>query len=219
MTRRRKSFSSDSRTSVAVMSDGSEAMVELHIDNTLVVLPTATIAVESSLASVVVSFPGTFAVSETASVRVVELASLSVSTQPCHSGGSFEGDTTVLSLVSCSGIYQRLQAKASVELSDGTQQTSADFYKRVAFTSSNTAIADFTSDEPSWSGMKRGLVASQAGQTIITGSFGGLSDSMTIAVEDTQVAIDGLTIADDVGSSSTLSVPPHPGVFIFLWTS
>ena len=69
-----KSFSSDTRTAIAVVSDGSDTMVELHDDQSLAVLPSATIRADSSLARVLVSFPGTFAVSATGSVRVVELA-------------------------------------------------------------------------------------------------------------------------------------------------
>ena len=68
-------------------------------------------------------------------------------------------------------------------LSDGTQQTSANFYKRVTFDSGDTSVADFTS-APSWSSIKRGLVALQSGDTTITGSFGGLGASMDISVEN-----------------------------------
>ena len=198
-----KSFSSDTRTAIAVVSDGSDTMVELHDDQSLTVLPSATIRADSSLARVLVSFPGTFAVSATGSVRVVELANLSVSSQPYPAVGGFLGNAGVLRLVACSGIYQRLEATATAVLSDGTQQTALHFYKRVAFTSSDPSVADFTS-VPSWSGMKRGLVATQAGRTIITGLFGGLNASTTIRVEDVETGIDSLTIASDIGSSGTL---------------
>ena len=198
-----KSFSSDTRTAIAVVSDGSDTMVELHDDQSLAVLPSATIRADSSLARVLVSFPGTFAVSATGSVRVVELANLSVSSQPYPAVGGFLGNAGVLRRVACSGIYQRLEATATAVLSDGTQQTALHFYKRVAFTSSDPSVADFTS-VPSWSGMKRGLVATQAGRTIITGLFGGLNASTTIRVEDVETGIDSLTIASDIGSSGTL---------------
>ena len=185
------------------MSDGSEAMVELSDDRTLTVLSSAVITDASSVASVVVSFPGVFALNATTSVTVVELASLTMSTQPYPSVGGFSGTVDVLKQISCSGVYQRLEATATAQLSDGTEQTSSNFYQRVSFVSSNTNVADFTS-APSYGSIDRGLVATQAGETTVTGSFGGLSASMAITVADTLVAISGLTIADNIGSSSTL---------------
>ena len=199
-----KDFTSDSRTSIVVVSDGSETMVDLDEDGILTVLPVATITAETSLTTVSVSFPdSSFTVSDTASVRVVELASLTVGSQPYPAVGGFSGDVYELKRISCSGVYQRLEATATGELSDGTQKSDFDFYKRVSFVSSNTGVADFTS-EPEWGGNNRGLVATNAGQTSITGSFGGLSASMAITVEDSQVPITGLAIANDIGSSGTL---------------
>ena len=198
-----KSFSSDPRTVFAVVRDGFETLVELQDDNTITVRPDAIIAADST-ANVHVSFPGTFDdLSATESVSVVELVSLSVSSQPYPPVGSFSGDVDELKLISCSSVYQRLEATATAQLSDGTEQTSSSFYQRVSFVSSNTNVADFTS-APSYGGIDRGLVATQAGETTVTGSFGGLSASMAITVADTQVAISGLTIADSIGSSSTL---------------
>lgn len=157
----------------------------------------------SSVASVVVSFPGVFALNATASVAVVELAGVAVSTRPYPSVGGFSGSVDSLRQISCSGVYQRLEATATAELSDGTLQTSENFFKLVSFTSSNAGVADFTSD-PSFASNDRGMVASQAGATTITGSFGGLSSSMIVTVENTPVAISGLAIANNIGSSSTL---------------
>ena len=172
-----KSFSSDSRTDYRVVDDGSETMVELQNGNSLVVLPSALITAESAVVSVFVSFPGVFALNATASVTVVELASMALGTQPYPTVGGFSGDVEVLKLVSCSGVYQRLEVTASAALSDGTQQTALNFYKRVVYTSSNTTIAAFAS-APSWSGLMRGLLPLQVGSTTITGSFGGLNASM-----------------------------------------
>ena len=133
----------------------------------------------------------------------MELASLTVGSQPYPAVGGFSGDVYELKRISCSGVYQRLEATATGELSDGTQKSDFDFYKRVSFVSSNTGVADFMS-EPVWRGNNRGLVATNAGQTSITGSFGGLSASMAITVEDSQVPITGLASANDIGSSGTL---------------
>ena len=199
-----KDFSSDARTAFEVVSDGSEALVEFGSSNSLTVLPSADLADISALAQVFVSFPGVFDLNATASVSVVKFMSLSLMTRPYPSVGGFTNDVTVLRLVSCSGVYQRLEARAEGMLSDGTQQTSANFYKRVLFDSSDASVADFTS-APSWSSIKRGLVAFQSGDTTITGSFGGLSASMDISVVNDEAQIDGLNLANDIGASGTLS--------------
>ena len=137
----------------------------------------------------------------TVSVSVVEIATVTVSSTPYPPVSGYAGDVTTLSKVACSGAYQRLESQASAALSDGTTLSNYNFYKRVTFSSSETTVAVYSSG-PCWSGNCRGLVPSQAGSTVVTASFGGVSSTMVVTVSDSEIAVTSLQIANNIGTIS-----------------
>jgi len=197
-----KDFSSDDRTLITVTTDGSESLVQVS-GNTVSVLAGASISVGST-AALLVSFPGVFSVNNSVSLSVVKLESLTVTSTPFPSVLGYSGDVTRLGMIACSGVYQRLEARATAALSDGTTRSDVDLYKRVEFSSNFPSVATFSS-APCWSSICRGLVPLSAGSTAISGSFGGLSATKVVTVEDVARSVTSLSIASDVGTSSTLS--------------
>ena len=196
-------YSTDSRTLYTVRQDGSETMVEMT-DNVLTVLSGAAITDDLSTVTVDVTFPGVYSMNGTVSVLVVELASLTISSVPYPTvDGWPNGDVTTLKLVACSGVFQRLEARATGVLSDGTTEDDEEFYKRVVYSSSKTAVADFDSS-PCFGTNCRGLAASAIGSLTMTASFGGLTSALVVTVSVSTTTVTALTVADDVGTASTL---------------
>jgi len=151
----------------------------------------------TSTVTIKVSFPGYSELTATISMNVVELTSVDASTTPYPNVGGYSGSKTTLQLVACSGVYQRLEARAWGSLSDGTTLSAPSFYGAVLWASSDTSVASFYSG--------RFLSPHKVGEVIITGTFGGLSSSMTIMIEDNSASVSSLFIANDIGSSSTLT--------------
>ena len=198
-------FSNDARTAFTVVEDGSEAMVEVAGNVLTVKSDAPSVAVGTETVTIAIGFPGVYGLNTTISLLVVELSSVSTFTTPYPAVSGWSGDVSSLGRVGCSGVYQRLEAQASGTLSDGTELKGLDFFKHVVFSSSDEAVAVFSS-APCFAGSCRGLVPFQAGTTTIIGSFGGLTTaSMTITVTDDAIAVAGLSIAADVGTSSTLT--------------
>ena len=204
-------FSNDTRCIFIVAEDGSQNLVKMA-GPVMTTKAGATISAAFSTASVSVAFPALSAVfpsanlSATATVAVVKMASIAVSTLPYPTvAGWASGDVTTLKFVACSGIFQRLEARASGTLTDGTVESGVSFYQDVSFVSSKPLVASFAGNAPCGNdGKCRGLVAAAIGSLVITASFGGLTATKTITVSSAQTGVTSLSLTADVGTASTL---------------
>lgn len=136
-------YSSDFRTRFTI-SEGSGDLVQLN-GNMITVVDDAIIKSDSSV-SIAVSFPGYFTVSAETSISDVEFISLEATTVPWPAQANYEGNVRFLRAFGCSGIFQRLEARATGTLSDGTQSSDYAFYRQVKFVSNATDTAAFTLD-------------------------------------------------------------------------
>ena len=200
-----KDFSNDARCAFSVSaSDGgaSAALVELAAAgggaNVVTVRSGAIVGVGPNVAVLEVSFPGAFpGLTGSASVAVVALASVEISTLPYPAvAGWSRGDVAALARVACTGVYQRLEARASGTLTDGTARADAAFYSRTTFAATGGAVLS----------AGRVLAPPAAGRITLTATFGGLHASVNVSVSDAATEVTGLSIANDVGSpAGTLS--------------
>ena len=195
-------YTNDKRTVYSVRSS-SAALIQLTSTNQISVKSMAVLPTTATSVYVDVSFPGVYSVSGTAVVMVVKLSSVAISAQPYPTVSGWSGNMLTLRKVSCTGLWERLQASASGTLSDGTTQSSSAFYNLVTFTSSDATVAAVSA---LCSGsLCRGLVPAKAGTVTITGSFYGVQASLQVVVSASSTAVTALSIASNIGSSSTLS--------------
>ena len=148
--------------------------------------------------TVMVTFPGTYPFSASVSLTVVYLESVVIQTLPWPGDGSSitstqGADVTTLAPLACSGIHQRLEARATGILSDGTFYAGSSFYKRVSFLSGRSAIASFDS-APCFKQACRGLVAHRAGRTQLTATFAGVGSSIDVYVNNDQIPLTALRL-------------------------
>jgi hypothetical protein len=123
------------------------------------------------------------------------------------------GDKTTLSKLSCTNVYQRLEARAVGELSDGTSISGSSFYQHVEFNSSVASVAEFSAAPCSYAtGLCRGLLPFSPGSILVTGKFGRLSTSLIVTVSSDSTALTALSVGDsvdgtlagEVGTTATL---------------
>ena len=127
---------------MAVRDDGSETMISL--DGIVVrVLESAMVSSETEKVIVDVSFPDVYNITASISLTVVEFGELSLSTSPYPRVSTYSGDITTLHVLSCSGVYQRLEASATGTLSDGTIKSTSVMQSYVSWESSRPDIATF----------------------------------------------------------------------------
>ena len=198
-----QAFATDFRTQYTLVSSGASDLDKMD-GNVMTVRDGAAIDSDDADVIVQVSIPGYFAVSTQTTIKVVEFTSLVASTTPWPAQDNYVGGVTVLRPFGCSGVYQRLEGRATGTLSDGTSFSSYAFYRQVEFTSSAPDVAKFTAT-PCYSGICRGLVASANGSIAITGKFTSFTDSKSILVSDDPVEMVSMSIFDDIGTQTTLN--------------
>jgi hypothetical protein len=192
-------YSTDARAFYSVVQDGnSENLITLYSTNRIKVLESHNLtAASSEWASVFVNVPS-HGLNTTASVKLVELAKVSVYTRPYPAVASYVVNQLELRQVACSGIYQRTQFFGGGVLSDGTSQSSLGAY--MSWSSSNTGVAAI-----SGSSSRVLTVVSSPGTAVITGEYFGKFASLDVATLDETTSLTGMTMGNNIGSSSTLS--------------
>jgi len=160
------------------LSEGAESIT---------VLEGAQVAEKIAMLSIQISFPKRFSVTAETTITVVEFVGLLASSSFWPPQAVYSpNDVTELRPFGCSGVFQRLEARATGSLSEGTAISPYEFYKNVEFISTFPDIADLSSS-PCWSGMFRGLVASTFGTTDVIGTFSTFNSSITVSVVDDPV--------------------------------
>ena len=204
-------YSTDSRTQYEVVTDDdggvSNSTIKLNGVNTIGVKDRAELPFDAAVAcSVFVSFPGVHPLNGTATVRVVRMASLELFSQPYPEVSNYYaafGNQLILRRVSCAGLWQRSHFTARGKLSDGTTQSSLNFYKRVSYASSNLTVA--TLEDLCFSGSCRVVVPSAVGSVTILGDFYGVNASLTLNVVADKALVTSVALKADIGSASTLT--------------
>ena len=173
--------------------------------NIMTVLEGAQEAEDVATILIQVSFPKRFSVTAQTTITVVEFVGLVASSTFWPPQAVYSpNDVTELRQFGCSGVFQRLEARATGSLSDGTVISSYDFYKNVQFVSTFPEVSELSSS-PCWSGMCRGLVASTFGTTDIVGTFATFNSSITVNVIDDPIVIVDLQFVGDIGTDTNLN--------------
>jgi hypothetical protein len=169
-----RDFSTDSRTVYRARStaDNGCAGVLVLSGNTVTVNPLAKVT-PSLVCSVDVSFTGGILPAQnfTATVGVVVFALLELHSLPYPLAQSYpHGDFTALHRIACTRLFQRLQARATGRLSDGTTKSNYDFYRRVTYSTTNSTVGYFGNDEGG-----RALTVRRPGSIDLWGVFWGVN--------------------------------------------
>ena len=110
-----------------------------------------------------------------------------------------------LRMFGCSGIYQRIEARSTGTLSDGTVRSDFDFYAVVTYASSNGTVGTVGNKEPCHRGTCRGFVAHRPGVSTLSATwFGGYADSLEIVVTDEEIPMVDLVVEETLGDNRTL---------------
>ena len=212
------------QTSSTYWTQGAEYEAEDQATlNVVTVLDDATIDTSTQAVNIFVAFT-VYDVTGSLSVRVVQLDTVSLFTVPYPTvSGWYSGTVTTLNKITCSGVWQRLEARATYVLSDGTTSSSENFYKRVTYTSSDPSVGTFDSapsDSNTGTNINRGLVAANVGSLVITGSFGTgkvgvITGTLEIQVTNDETTVTALSIGNidyTSGGVSTLAGYSHTDV-------
>ena len=180
-----QSFSTDSRAVFAIAEDSTD-LIELN-GNVISVLDGAAIMFDST-ASVVISVPSVTDITVVVTVTLAEFASFAIDTTPYPAVSSFTGSFDTLRIIGCSGVYQRLQGLASGALTDGTESS---VYAYATWSSSNENVAYFSATT---------LVPVTTGTVTITATFGGMDQTMEIAITNDEAVITSMAIGSSPGT-------------------
>ena len=181
--------------------------------NVVTVLDDATITASSQSVTISVAFT-VFDVTGSLSLTVVQLDTVSLWTVPYPTvSGWSGGSVTTLNKITCSGVRQRLETRATYALSDGTTSSAEAFYKRVTYTSSSTPVAAFSSapsDTSTGAAIYRGLVPSDVGTVTLTGSFGSgqvgaVTGTLDVTVSNDETTVTAVVIGNVDYTSSGVS--------------
>eukprot|EP01041_Mallomonas_annulata_P002794 gene2795-5501_t len=174
----------------------SRALLSITSGNTLASLTTNTMTVSSAgvagIVQIRVTFPGLYTVNAAVNITVVKYSSLSISTS-AYPAQNPVISKNIIQLLGCTGVYQRLIARAIGRLSNGVITDVTAFS---TYASNVSSVVYFESGSL--------LTGLSAGTGAVSASFGGLvSSRVSVTVTSTRVSVTSLVASFPSAQSNT----------------